>query len=103
MVLTYREQPDWADDKTTRRASIAARNRVLQIVGDDLRDFVTVPREATVDLRHRLSDDHRGRWGEDWFLLPNPIYGSWELALTPDGKPIFDSPLSRTIRLLETE
>jgi 5'-nucleotidase (lipoprotein e(P4) family) len=103
VILTYRERPDWSDDKTTRRAWVAARYRVLQIVGDDLKDFVAVPPETTVEYRSRLSDEHRARWGDDWFLIPNPIYGSWELAVTPDGRAIFDSPLSGTIRMLETE
>ena len=103
VVLSYREQPDWDEDKTNRRAWIAARYRVLQIVGDDLNDFVRVPPGSTVEFRRRLSDDFRGFWGDGWFQLPNPIYGGWELAVTPDGKPIFDSPLSGTIRMLETE
>lgn len=103
VVLTYRERPDWDYDKTARRAWVASRYRVLQMVGDDLQDFVAVPATSTEDYRRALSDEHRGRWGEDWFQLPNPIYGSWERALTPDGRPIFDSPISRTMRMLETE
>ena len=103
VVLTYRERPDWTGDKTSRRLWVAERYRVLQLVGDDLNDFVAVPRRATIDYRRRLSDRHRQRWGDSWFQLPNPLYGSWEQAITPDGTSIFDSPLADTVRMLETE
>jgi acid phosphatase len=103
VVLTYRERPDWTGDKTSRRLWVAARYRVLQLLGDDLNDFVAVPARATVDYRRALSDRYVDRWGEDWFQLPNPLYGSWEQAVTTDGQSIFDSPLGEIIRRLETE
>lgn len=103
VVLTYRERPEWTGDKTSRRAWVAARYRVLQLVGDDLNDFVVVPPRATIEYRRRLADRHRSRWGDDWFQLPNPLYGSWEQAVTPDGTSIFDAPMSRTFGILETD
>lgn len=103
VVLTYRERPEWTGDKTPRRLWVAERYRVLQLVGDDLNDFVAVPPRATIDYRRRLSDRYRERWGDSWFQLPNPLYGSWEQAITPDGTSIFDSPLGDTIRMLDTD
>ena len=82
---------------------LAERYRVLQMLGDDLNDFVAVPPQATIDYRRRLSDRYRERWGDSWFQLPNPLYGSWEQAITPDGTSIFDSPLGDTIRMLDTD
>ncbi len=50
-------------DKTARRDSIAARYRVLLYLGDAMGDFPTA---------------ERPQWGTRWFVVPNPIYGSWE-------------------------
>ena len=62
-VLVRNEQPDWNTyDKTTRRNSVAARHRVLLYLGDALSDFP--PGDNT--------------WGTRSFMIPNPIYGSWE-------------------------
>jgi 5'-nucleotidase (lipoprotein e(P4) family) len=70
-LLLRAERPDWVSGKTTRRAFIAANYRIVALVGDDLGDFVD-PRRFAGD-RERLEP----RFGETWFLLPNPIYGSW--------------------------
>jgi 5'-nucleotidase (lipoprotein e(P4) family) len=69
-MLLRGERPDWAQ-KSARRAHIAASYRIIAMVGDDLNDFVD-PKVFAGD-RDRLDQ----RFGESWFVLPNPIYGSW--------------------------
>lgn len=76
-VLMLRgERPEWSSsDKTVRRAHIAERYRIIAMVGDDLRDFTD--RGTFAAREAELSS-----WfGDRWFLLPNPLYGSWERAL----------------------
>jgi acid phosphatase len=71
-LLLRGEKPDWnKSSKTTRRAFIAASYRIIALVGDDLGDFVD-PQAYAAD-RQRLEP----RFGQSWFVLPNPIYGSW--------------------------
>jgi 5'-nucleotidase (lipoprotein e(P4) family) len=74
-------------DKSPRRAFVAASYRVLNIIGDDLNDFVSASGK-TVAERTALVDGVRSWWGEIWFIVPNPMYGSWEKAAmggsTPD-------------------
>jgi acid phosphatase len=66
-------------DKSARRNLVAAGNRVLLLIGDDFNDFLTIPRDqATVEGRLTAVDAHDRYWGERWFMLPNPTYGSWE-------------------------
>jgi acid phosphatase len=66
-------------DKSARRNLVAAGNRVLLLIGDDFNDFVSVPREqANVEGRLNAVDAYSRYWGERWFMLPNPTYGSWE-------------------------
>lgn len=79
-VLLRDERPEWGSDKSARRAHVARSYRILLLLGDDLGDFLPAGRLAPAE-RARLAADHAPRWGRDWFLLPNPQYGSWERAL----------------------
>jgi 5'-nucleotidase (lipoprotein e(P4) family) len=69
-MLLRGEKPEWAS-KTRRRAFIASNYRIIAMIGDDLGDFVDV--KTFAGDRERLD----WRYGENWFVLPNPIYGSW--------------------------
>lgn len=71
-VLTRGEREDWnTTNKTTRRADVESRYRVLLYLGDAMSDFTADP-NADPAL-----------WGTRWFMLPNPIYGSWEKSPCP--------------------
>lgn len=60
-------------DKRARRAEVAQSHRIVMLVGDDLHDFVR---------REDYRDDRHGAlWGAQWFVLANPLYGSWENGL----------------------
>ncbi len=82
-MLLKREKQEWGSEKENRRAAAAADHRILMLIGDDLGDFLPgVKNGIGPDQRKDLVDRHRDRWGRMWFILPNPIYGSWERALT---------------------
>jgi 5'-nucleotidase (lipoprotein e(P4) family) len=69
-------------DKSARRTLVAAGNRILLLIGDDFNDFVSLPRDhSTVADRLTAVDAFDRYWGERWFMLPNPTYGSWERAV----------------------
>ena len=71
-LLLRGEKPEWnKSSKTSRRAFIGANYRIVALVGDDLGDFVD-PTVFAAD-RERLEP----HFGTNWFVLPNPIYGSW--------------------------
>ena len=75
-LLLRGARAEWASsDKRIRRAWVAERYRIIALFGDDLHDFVD--RSEFAKRETELS-----RWfGERWFLLPNPMYGSWDRAL----------------------
>lgn len=86
--LFKNEKPEWASsDKTTRRAFIAQTHRIVMLIGDDLNDFL--PQADAEALRKDSSSATAKTYGKKfsgrWFLLSNPIYGSWErtLAIPP--------------------
>lgn len=82
-LLTRGERVAWTGDKTARRRHVAESYRVLLLVGDDANDFMGEMRGVGVtrESRGELVDQRNAWWGERWFILPNPLYGSWEGAL----------------------
>lgn len=111
--LFRNDQDGWASgDKSLRRRFLAGSHRVVMLFGDDLGDFL--PRAEVKALREpRAPDQHVGvatrpapwqvRFGTQWFLLPNPSYGSWEIALsnalanceTPDSQACYEARRER--------
>lgn len=77
-VLLEFEKPEWRGDKTSRRAFAASTHRILLVIGDDFNDFVSA-RTSLAD-RRTVAAREASRWGRDWIMIPNPMYGSWEGA-----------------------
>lgn len=80
------ERPEWNREKVTRRAHIAKTHRVIMLLGDDLSDFISCSRKkrlhpcaegATVSSRRTATIEFGNYWGEGWYILPNPMHGSW--------------------------
>jgi acid phosphatase len=72
----------WTSDKSGRRSFIAQRYRILALFGDDLNDFLNT---AALNTPQRLeaAKSNAAKWGTRWFLLPNPLYGSFDRSLYP--------------------
>jgi acid phosphatase len=68
-------------DKSCRRKLVAAHHRVLLMFGDQLGDFIDGADADNATRRERVQPYHDW-FGERWFALPNPDYGSWENTLT---------------------
>ncbi|KRD76848.1 5'-nucleotidase, lipoprotein e(P4) family [Lysobacter sp. Root983] len=67
-------------EKNCRRKLAGQKYRVLMQFGDQLGDFVQVVAN-TPDGRNQLLEQYHDWFGERWWMLPNPTYGSWEPAL----------------------
>jgi acid phosphatase len=78
------ERAGWEGEKLPRRAAVASHNRIVLILGDDLADFLPDVRRQSVADRDRARCARDAWWGTRWFLLPNPIYGSWLVATGSD-------------------
>lgn len=85
-VMHAYEQPEWGKEKVVRRMLIAESHRVIFLVGDDLGDFISCSRlkpanpcvsGATRASRSAAVEQYQEYWGERWFVLPNPMHGSW--------------------------
>jgi 5'-nucleotidase (lipoprotein e(P4) family) len=85
-VMMAAEKEDWTREKKVRRDVIARDYRVIMLIGDDLGDFLPCVRAtpsspctegATQALREATTDAHKRYWGEGWYIIPNPMHGSW--------------------------
>jgi acid phosphatase len=88
-VLLVKERPEWTREKKVRRDLIAKDYRVIMLVGDDLGDFLPCVRSravapctegATAEDRRRRVQAETTLWGNGWYVLPNPMHGSWTSA-----------------------
>lgn len=79
VVLTANETDKDGSEKTARRALVAKDYRVIMLFGDNLGDFITKKGGAKADAaaRAKAITDNAERWGRQWFMLPNPMYGYW--------------------------
>ncbi len=74
------EKPEWkSSKKSPRRSHVAANYRVVMVFGDNFGDFVDGYKGSIAD-RQALYEKHDKLWGTGWFMLANPMYGSWESA-----------------------
>jgi len=71
-------------DKSGRRAIVAHSYRILMLFGDDITDFTWIDPKTPSEERIKLLTNYDGLLGERWFVLPNPMYGSWEQAIGMD-------------------
>jgi len=81
-TLLMRGENGWdSSDKGSRRAFVAAKYRILLLIGDNFEDFVSVA-DKSMGGRDALASKYDDWWGSKWIVLPNPTYGSWEQAIT---------------------
>lgn len=86
-ILLRGQRPEWkTSDKSPRRAFVASKYRVLMLFGDDLNDFAYATGKSLAE-RNAIVAAHANDWGRKWFILPNPVYGSWEGAASRGKTP----------------
>jgi 5'-nucleotidase (lipoprotein e(P4) family) len=67
-------------EKSCRRQLVGRTHRVLMQFGDQVGDLVQIVAN-TPEGRRAAVAPYEAWIGERWFVLPNPMYGSWEPAL----------------------
>jgi 5'-nucleotidase (lipoprotein e(P4) family) len=67
--------------KEPRRLEIAAKYRIVMLMGDNLDDFSNVFERKSVIDRFAETDKARELWGKRFIVLPNAMYGTWESAV----------------------
>jgi len=67
--------------KENRRKAIAAKYRIVLLIGDNLDDFSDVFEKKLVADRFAEVDKMQNIWGKKFIVLPNAMYGTWESAV----------------------
>ena len=82
-LLLRDDAAGFGKDKVSRRQLVDRDHRVIAQFGDNLGDFLGGV-HADNDTRRARIASYQSWWGERWFVLPNPMYGSWVDAITAD-------------------
>lgn len=74
-----------SSSKEPRRQSVAAKYRIVLLMGDNLNDFAEVfENSKTIDSRMSAAEQNQNQFGSRFIVLPNPMYGAWEDAAYGD-------------------
>jgi acid phosphatase len=85
-VMLSGEREGWDREKLVRRELVATTHRVIMLIGDDFGDFVPCARKKVVApctapgtraSRDKALETYDRYWGAGWYILPNPMHGSW--------------------------
>ncbi len=68
-------------DKEPRRQRVRENHRIVLIMGDNLNDFDNMFRKKGIVDRFDAVDAAKDRFGAQFIVLPNPMYGDWEGAV----------------------
>jgi len=66
--------------KTERRAEVREDHTVVLLLGDSLADFHGAYDDAPLDEQRESAEEHAGKFGDKWIVLPNSTYGDWDEA-----------------------
>ncbi len=64
--------------KTERRQIIKKRYNIALLIGDNLNDFDGIFKNRSINNGFNAVDKNKERFGIDFIILPNPMYGAWE-------------------------
>jgi 5'-nucleotidase (lipoprotein e(P4) family) len=76
---------DVTSSKEERRARVGSEYEVLMFIGDNLGDFSELFQDRSENYGFDAVDQFKRSFGRDYFVLPNPMYGTWEEFLGPKG------------------
>lgn len=73
--------PTGSGTKEPRRQTVAAKHRIIALIGDNLGDMTEEFDRGTPAERAAAVDRYFKDWGSRFIVLPNPMYGTWENAV----------------------
>ena len=75
-----------SSSKEPRRKGVAAKHRVVLLLGDNLNDFAEIfELSKTIDSRLAATRQNKSSFGTRFIVLPNVMYGAWEEAIYGDA------------------
>jgi 5'-nucleotidase (lipoprotein e(P4) family) len=68
-------------DKTGRYKEVAKNYKILLTIGDNLRDYNEIFGHRKTNYGLNSADSLKNNFGQDFIIMPNPMYGDWEKAI----------------------
>jgi 5'-nucleotidase (lipoprotein e(P4) family) len=87
--------------KEPRRLSVAAKYRIVMLMGDNLDDFSNVFERKSILDRYAAIDQARELFGKRFIMLPNAMYGTWESAVYNYERLTEEQKAERRVNALE--
>jgi 5'-nucleotidase (lipoprotein e(P4) family) len=72
---------DKESTKEPRRLGVAAKYRIVMLMGDNLDDFSAAFERKSLADRFAAVETNHDQWGKKFIVLPNAMYGTWESAI----------------------
>ncbi|KYH35052.1 lipoprotein E precursor [Clostridium tepidiprofundi DSM 19306] len=72
-------------NKQPRRDAVTKDYNVILYMGDNVNDFPIDTYHKNMHDRNELVDQNKGNFGTKFIMLPNPLYGDWEGALSKNS------------------
>jgi 5'-nucleotidase (lipoprotein e(P4) family) len=73
--------------KDERRAAVRSDYEIILLMGDNLGDFDGVFDDRSVENGKPAVYAHSNDFGTRFIIFPNPVYGTWERGIFPEGEP----------------
>jgi len=70
--------------KNARRAMVSEKYNIILLVGDNLADFDGAFEDRTQNMGKNVVESNKDKFGSEYIILPNPMYGKWERCLPTD-------------------
>jgi 5'-nucleotidase (lipoprotein e(P4) family) len=91
------------NSKESRRQKLAKEYEILLLIGDNLADFDQIFENRALNNSFKAVEDNRGKFGDTFIILPNPMYGDWERPIFEGTTGLSDSAkIQRRKELLES-
>ncbi|MBI5218259.1 MAG: 5'-nucleotidase, lipoprotein e(P4) family [Bacteroidia bacterium] len=86
------------NSKEKRRNTVAKDYEILLLIGDNLADFSDVFEKRDTDFGFSAVDQNKEKFGEKFIILPNPMYGDWEMAIYGKNKKFTDAEKGKYLK-----
>lgn len=70
--------------KVARRAMVSENYNIILLVGDNLADFAEDFEDRSANYGKDVVANNKDKFGTEYIILPNPMYGKWERVLPSD-------------------
>ncbi|HRS53618.1 MAG TPA: 5'-nucleotidase, lipoprotein e(P4) family [Bacteroidales bacterium] len=79
--LLFRKDDEKNNSKEKRRNIVEQNYHIILYLGDNLADFSKLYDDVDLSSRNKITDSLYAKFGHNYIILPNSMYGDWEMVL----------------------